>query len=646
MSFSNIRILVKLAMVFMVLSIVTAMSVWFSSTQFRRIDDAYSKLLAHESHASLLVSRANGRLYNLGRQSLAMQASETAADVKAIGDIVRGDQKAFERYTGDISAKVPAMRTKMDALTKEYSAATGQFFAAEKLMLEGKKENARAILGEVNKRTDEIRKSIYEAIKTLEMMVTTGSETATAATNSTVFNTVLASALGFSLTIALALALIVVNITTPLTRLTAAMRELARGNLQAEVPGTGRGDEVGLMADAMGILKENANKAKALEAEAAQQRAEAEAERARNEAARELAAREQKVVVDALADALSGLAQRDLTRRLSGFTGTYAQLQADFNSALEALSAALEEVTGNSRNILSGSGEISAAADDLARRTEQQAAGLEETAAALDQITATGRRAAEGAAHARQVAAAAQTDTARTGDVMSKTVEAMGNIEKSAHQITQIIGVIDEIAFQTNLLALNAGVEAARAGDAGRGFAVVASEVRALAQRSADAAKEIKALISTSSSQVAQGVELVADAGTSLQRIVQQVDEINKAVADIAAGAQEQATGLAQVNTAINQMDQATQQNAAMVEQSTAASHALTSEARQLAQLISHFRIGDEARAEPQPQKAARQPADERRPAPAKAVPMRKSTGSAAPAPARAAEAESDWAEF
>ena len=205
------------------------------------------------------------------------------------------------------------------------------------------------------------------------------------------------------------------------------------------------------------------------------------------------------------------------------------------------------------------------------------------------------KKSAEGASHARQVVAAADEDAKKSAVVVRQAVEAMDAIAKSAQQIGQIIGVIDEIAFQTNLLALNAGVEAARAGDAGRGFAVVASEVRALAQRSAEAAKEIKALISTSTTQVDHGVKLVAETGKSLERIMAQVAEINDVVAEIAAGAQEQATALDEVNTAINQMDQVTQQNAAMVEQSTAASHSLSQETEQLSGLVGQFQVGGQA---------------------------------------------------
>jgi methyl-accepting chemotaxis protein len=235
--------------------------------------------------------------------------------------------------------------------------------------------------------------------------------------------------------------------------------------------------------------------------------------------------------------------------------------------------------------------ELQSSADELSKRTEQQAASLEETAAALDEITATVRTTAAGAKQACEVVGGTKVGAEHSGEVVRKAVAAMTNIEKSSGQIGQIIGVIDEIAFQTNLLALNAGVEAARAGDAGRGFAVVASEVRALAQRSAEAAKEIKSLILASRSQVEEGVDLVGQTGQALARIVEQVSEINGIVINIAGSAQEQSTALAQVNSAINQMDQMTQKNAAMVEESTAATHSLSEQTAELFKLMAGFRV-------------------------------------------------------
>ncbi len=354
------------------------------------------------------------------------------------------------------------------------------------------------------------------------------------------------------------------------------------------------------------------------------------------------AAAQQAHVVELVASGLSRLSGGDLAHRIDeAFPADYERLRADFNGAMTRLQDTMRSVAASASAIRSGTGEISAASDDLSRRTEQQAASLEETAAALDEITATVRRTAEGARHARAVVGGARTGAERSGLVVRQAVDAMAGIEKSSREIGQIIGVIDEIAFQTNLLALNAGVEAARAGDAGRGFAVVASEVRALAQRSAEAAKEIKALISTSGVQVQQGVAYVGQTGEALVAIVRQVAEIDGIVGEIASSAQEQATGLDQVNTAVNQMDQVTQQNAAMVEESTAASRALAQETGELGRLIGVFRLGGEApEARHAPAPVARLP---RRPAAAPVPALRTAgRGGAARAPAP----DADWTEF
>jgi methyl-accepting chemotaxis protein len=318
-----------------------------------------------------------------------------------------------------------------------------------------------------------------------------------------------------------------------------------------------------------------------------------ENERLANEAEKARVAEEDRIALTALAGGLSAMSNGDLTHRFTAEVAPRAeQLKTDFNTAIAQLQQAMSVVLGNVAGIRSGAGEISQAADDLSRRTEQQAASLEETAAALDEITATVNKTAAGARQASDVVQSAKGDAETSGVIVRDAVQAMQAIEGSSSQINQIIGVIDEIAFQTNLLALNAGVEAARAGEAGRGFAVVASEVRALAQRSAEAAKEIKTLISASTTQVGSGVKLVGQTGEALQRIVDRVAEIDGLVSEIAASAQEQAVGLAQVNTAVNQMDQVTQQNAAMVEQSTAASHSLAQEAQALQESVAQFRVG------------------------------------------------------
>jgi len=441
-------------------------------------------------------------------------------------------------------------------------------------------------------------------------------------------------------------------IATPVNGLTGAMGRLAAGDNSVEVPAVARGDEIGEMARAVLVFKEAALEKARLETESGRVRAEAESERSRYEAEKAQEAEDDYVAITALAKGLSALASGDLTYRITEqFAPKPQRLKEDLNRAAAQLQETMELIAGAVGSMRSGTGEISQAADDLSRRTEQQAASLEETAAALDQITATVKKTAEGAHQASEVTGQARVGAEKSGEVVRQAVKAMAQIEKSSQQIGQIIGVIDEIAFQTNLLALNAGVEAARAGDAGKGFAVVASEVRALAQRSAEAAKEIKDLISTSTQQVGQGVELVGQTGEALEKIVVQVGEITGLVSEIAASAREQSTGLAEVNSAVNQMDQVTQQNAAMVEQSTAASRALAKEAEELTQLVARFRLGTEPGAA---QPAQRRPVASGVPTPARPavsapVPALKtvSSGSGQAAALLAARpADEGWEEF
>ncbi|WP_447941598.1 methyl-accepting chemotaxis protein [Brevundimonas mediterranea] len=329
-------------------------------------------------------------------------------------------------------------------------------------------------------------------------------------------------------------------------------------------------------------------------------------------------------------------------RITDAFPPAYEQLRTNFNAAVEGLQEAIGTIAANTGAINAGAAEIAKAADDLSRRTEQQAASLEETAAALDEVTATVKATAAGAIQAAGAVQAARDDADKSGAVVRDAVAAMGEIERSSAQINQIIGVIDEIAFQTNLLALNAGVEAARAGESGRGFAVVASEVRALAERSAEAAKEIKGLITQSTVQVGSGVKLVTETGQALDRIVAHVAQIEGLVTEISSSAAEQATGLQQVNTAVNQMDQMTQQNAAMVEQSTAASHSLSQEADGLAAAVSRFRVGA------RPAASAPAPAPARPAAsPARTVAALKTVGRGGAALAPASEPDADgWESF
>ena len=357
-------------------------------------------------------------------------------------------------------------------------------------------------------------------------------------------------------------------IASPLVGMTKAMGELAAGNMKAEVPVDPRADEVGDLAKAMSAFRDQL----------------AAAERSK--------AAQTQLLVSSIGEGLTSLSQGDLTVRIEAdLTGPFAKLKTDFNDALEALQSAMGKVSNATSGIHTGAAEIRSASDDLSQRTEQQAASLEETAAAMDEITTTVRKTAEDAGRANSAVSDARAEAEHSGEVVSRAVDAMGGIERSSAEISEIISVIDGIAFQTNLLALNAGVEAARAGDAGKGFAVVASEVRALAQRSADAAKDVKTKILASSQQVEVGVELVSETGKALERIIGRIGEISQLVSAISLSAEQQASGLAEVNTAVGEMDSVTQQNAAMVEQSTAAARSLAGEADELAEQIAAFKM-------------------------------------------------------
>ena len=401
-------------------------------------------------------------------------------------------------------------------------------------------------------------------------------------------------------------------ICTPYVDTVVRMEALAAGDLTSPIAHSDNRDCVGRLTRALGIFREKMAQA--------------------------LVAANQDVMATALGEALQRLTEGDLTQRIETvFPPKYEALRRGFNNAMDELAGTLGTVSQASGGVHTGASEISQASNDLSRRTEQQAASLEETAAAMEEITTTVRESAESAARANKAVQQARQEAETSGAIVGRAIQAMSGIEKSSSEISEIISVIDGIAFQTNLLALNAGVEAARAGDAGKGFAVVASEVRALAQRSADAAKDVKERITASSEQVDAGVSLVSETGAALQRIIASIGEVDGLVADIATSAEQQATGLQQVNTAVAEMDGVTQQNAAMVEQATAASRSLAAEADQLAQQIARFKLAQDpvrgaAPANPVHQLQAR--AARTRPAP-------RTIGNAA-----VAQSDDDWSEF
>jgi methyl-accepting chemotaxis protein len=390
----------------------------------------------------------------------------------------------------------------------------------------------------------------------------------------------------------------------PLRKLTDGMKELGDGNFDVVLPGLGRKDEIGAIAGAVESFKVKA-KQKA-EEDAQRQLDEMTEKEQRDTAVRQGIAAERRAhaeaqaqVIDILADGLKRLSNGDLTARINeGLPEDYRQIRDDFNQTASQLEQTIASIVTATREVTNASSEIASSTTDLSQRTEMQAASLERTSASLEEIATTVKTNAENAQTANQSATGMRTVAERGGSVVGETVQAMARIEQSSHKIADIITVIDEIARQTNLLALNAAVEAARAGEAGRGFAVVASEVRSLAQRSAQAAKDIKELITNSNGLVKEGVDLVNRAGQSLSEIMASIKEVSSIVSGIAEASAEQATSISQVNKSLVEMDEVTQQNSAVVEENAATAKLLEQQARTMDELVTIFRIGDESLAD------------------------------------------------
>jgi methyl-accepting chemotaxis protein len=389
------------------------------------------------------------------------------------------------------------------------------------------------------------------------------------------------------------------GIARPVVGITDAIGRMARGDFDLMLPGLRRKDEIGGIAAAVEALKINVVEKARREAEEVTSRHDREAEVAARRLQVEAdvqtaAAQERAAIVDALAEGLGMLAAGDLTFRLTyDFTEAYRQIGNDFNNAIGQLQETIEAIAVSIREVASTAAEIASSTTDLSQRTEEQAASLEETSASMLGISQTVKKNTADAEQATQAAAGTRAVADRGGAVVAEAIDAMARIEESSGKISDIIGVIDEIARQTNLLALNAAVEAARAGEAGRGFAVVASEVRSLAQRSAQAAKDIKDLITSSAGEVRGGVELINRAGTTLTEIVASIGPVAAIVSEIVSASSAQSTGIDQVSAALAQMDEVTQQNSALVEQNAAAAKALEQQSRAMAERISTFRLAD-----------------------------------------------------
>ena len=603
MNFGDLKIPHKLMAVFAVmLAAIAVMGVTLFVNQMEyegsvdRTERAYESLRAADTAAFRLTRQENslrgfllsGDEYYVKRLEEAHKPKFLAA-LEDLRKLAKGDEADLARI-----AEVDAAYANYRAQAIEPGESLGRDPVTRPQAVELVKHD-----GVADKAVEPVENAIEAISKNAEAVL----QVEAAAQKKASLETTLALMIGIGVTIAIAIGgglMLTGGIAGPVAAMTAAMRRLASGDNSVVIPATGRNDEIGEMAAAVATFKEAAIEKIRIEGAAADQRQATEAERAAVADEKAETDRSDAVNIGALTEALDRLAAGDLTHRITiPFSPKAESLKINFNAAADRMQTAMKAIAVATGGVSSGSDEIASASDDLSRRTEQQAASLEETAAALDEITATVRKTAAGAKEASSVVAVARGDAEKSGQIVAQAVSAMTEIETSSNQVSQIIGVIDEIAFQTNLLALNAGVEAARAGDAGRGFAVVAQEVRALAQRSADAAKEIKTLISTSTAQVGAGVSLVGQTGEALQRIVDQVASIDALVNEISASANEQSTGLHEVNTAVNQMDQVVQQNAAMVEQATAATHSLKGEASELSALVGRFKLGGESTAAP-----------------------------------------------
>jgi methyl-accepting chemotaxis protein len=633
-----------------------------------------------------------------------LRLARTGEDLKKASDNIANGLGTIHKMVNETIklVTVPANRERLEKLNaladqysegaKEIAATKNEIFAAE-----AKDNNASAIAALNQKAIDIARNKTLPIAAAMEETITQVSDIARKRSEERVVEAVaeMSSAEHIGIAIGAVAALILIGtaffstltIAKPMKALTGGMLELANGNFDVVLPGLGRKDEIGDVAQAVETFKvKSAEKARREAQENADRELKAQAEKAERDriaaeekaeadkrAAAERAAAEAKVmadldeavggivksamagdfsqrvpldgkegvirnlaasmntmcenmgqVMDDLVAMLGALAEGDLTQRITAqYQGTFETLKESANTTAERLSQTVSDIKSAAAEVANAAAEISTSTTDLSQRTEEQAAGLEETSASMEEISATVKKNAENAQEANHLTANTRDVADRGGQVVANAVEAMSRIEESSRKIADIIGVIDEIARQTNLLALNAAVEAARAGDAGRGFAVVASEVRSLAQRSSQAAKDIKDLITSSSTQVQEGVDLVNQAGKSLAEIVESIKNVAGIVADIANASAEQATGIDQVNKALTQMDEVTQQNSALVEENAATAKTLESQSGAMNDRVSFFRLND---SHGQVVRAPSKPAPAK-PAPAKPAASEKAAG-------------------
>lgn len=599
MSFlKNARIRTKVLSLIIPSCLIGIGAVLFVSDHYKETDTIYADFITNDAGGEINMAIASQRLVAMVYDAYQTMAYDpNTAGMKRAQDDYQASTKRLFDLMEQTKVLLPTEKNALEEFTAEAKVIMSITDEAVKAGSVNENDKAKALLADADTKVATVLPKIRAWINGYSKAIGEKADQLSAETDSTILHSLLALGGVFLAAIGLSLFVTVRGITGPIEILRGRMLSLANGETEKDIGGAERRDEVGQMAAAVAVFRENAIERVRLEQDVEASRSMSEKEQLQREAQKAQEAAETKFAVEGLARGLQELSSGNVGYRIpTPFVAQLDGLRHDFNASLEKLQETLVQVGQNARGIDAGASEIRSAANDLSKRTEQQAASVEETAAALEEITTTVKDSTRRAEEAGALVARTKQGAERSGEVVRNAVIAMQAIEKSSGEISNIIGVIDEIAFQTNLLALNAGVEAARAGEAGKGFAVVAQEVRELAQRSATAAREIKALIATSGNHVRTGVALVGETGTSLQTIVAEVQEINQHVTAIVEAAREQSTGLQEINTAVNTMDQGTQQNAAMVEQSTAASHSLAKEAASLTALLAHFKLEREDR--------------------------------------------------
>jgi methyl-accepting chemotaxis protein len=637
--FSNLGILWKVTTLVGLMAIVSVGGTVFSAMDMRHIDDRYGELLDGFGKANLAMARANRNLVFVDR-SLYRLIAEVKVDAKEAARQEALDSVGYYEKQIKVAVKsLPEQGEQVGKFLKRLDAMmAGECAEVLHLGMSTQPNDAQAAADHMHGECDPALNALMNEIAGLTNDLLKQSDQASDATlettNSTIRREYIFALGGLCAVLVFALFLARAGISKPMRAIVDTLSRLSRGEMETVIPGADRGDEIGETARAAMAFKENLQRVEKLEAEQKGQEARAAAGR---EADMRMMESEFEVSIGRIVSAAAGgdfgqrvelsgksglvlsvgaainslcdnvagalgsfveilnsLAEGDLTQRITAdYRGDFEILKDNANKTAERIGSTIAQIKAAAREVTNAAAEISTSTTDLSQRTEEQAASLEETSAAMEQIYATVRKNSENAQQANQSAARAREVADRGGHVVAKTVEAMAHIEASAHKISDIIGVIDEIAGQTNLLALNAAVEAARAGDAGRGFAVVASEVRSLAQRSLQAAKDIKDLITNSNGQVQEGVALVNQAGAALSEIVESIKEVAVVVSEIASASIEQSTGIEEVNKSLTRMDEVTQQNSALVEENAATAKTLDDQAKHMHQRLAVFQIGD-----------------------------------------------------